>query len=385
MPAWDVHFNTVVQAGRRDIIERIARIHAMASVIRGIPIPPGVQHHIDALNIMRAVRGTTGIEGTEVSEDEVLEIAQAPPGRPVLGPGRGREEQEVRNAQEMMEYVVQAIRDRPDLGVTEDLVRTLHRIITRDIPYPNNVPGQYRSHPVSAGTYRPPADVEAVRRLMAAFVDWVNAGPPREWDPVVRALVAHFYVLSIHPFGDGNGRTARGLESLLLYQAGVNARGFYSLANFYYRNRGEYVRLLDHVRFETNGDLTPFVAFALRGLVEELEAVHSEILAQVRVISFRDYARESLLTHGKLGSRAGERMFHLLLGLGTEPIVLKELREGAHPLSRLYRRVGLRTLARDIDFLVEHRLIMRVEGKIIANLAVMGEFTPDRACGAGGV
>jgi Fic family protein len=89
---------------------------------------------------------------------------------------------------------------------------------------------------------------------MAEFFKWFNSGSAAHWNPVIRAIVAHFYVISIHPFGDGNGRTSRAVESYLLYQAGVNARGYYSLANYYYRNRPEYVSMLDHVRFVSDPD-----------------------------------------------------------------------------------------------------------------------------------
>jgi hypothetical protein len=211
---------------------------------------------------------------------------------------------------------------------------------------------------------------------MKEFIHWFNEGEPTLWDPIIRAIVAHFYVVSIHPFGDGNGRTARGVESLLLYQSGVNARGFYSLANFYYRNREKYVQTLDQVRFQTNGNLTPFVLFALQGLVEELESLHNEVIAEVQIISFRDYVREELATSGKIGTRAGERMLHLALELGAEPVSLKALRSGKHPLSRLYRSVTAKTLSRDIAFLREHELIVINGDNMIANLDLMTRYTP---------
>ena len=61
--------------------------------------------------------------------------------------------------------------------------------------------------------------------------------------------------------------------------------------------------------------------------VEELDAVHSQVLDQVLLISFRDFAREVLASHGKLGTKPGERMFHFLLDLAG-PVSLKELRSG---------------------------------------------------------
>ena len=83
MPAWNVVFGTRVQVDAPEIVRCVAQIHALAGVIRGIPIPPSVQDNLDRLNIMRAVRGTTGIEGTELSEEEVGLILEAPLDRTV--------------------------------------------------------------------------------------------------------------------------------------------------------------------------------------------------------------------------------------------------------------------------------------------------------------
>lgn len=375
MSRWDVHFNMLVADSGSEIQRLVSKTHALAGVIGGIPIPPGAQHKIDALNILRAVRGTTGIEGSELTDDEVQRIMEARSSRPVLGDSRRREEQEARNAEELMQYVASRLLQNADLPLTEELICKFHAIVTKDIEYPNNTPGKYRSHPVSAQTSLPPESGVEVRRLMREFVAWLNGDAPLRWDPVIRAIVAHFYVVSIHPFGDGNGRVARGAESFLLFQAGVNARGFYSLANFYYRNRSDYIRLLDHVRFETDGDMTPFVLFALRGLVEELEAVHADVLGQVLLISFRDFAREVLTNHGKLGTKPGERMFHFLLDL-SGPVSLKDLRSGKHPLSHYYHGVTKKTLARDVNFLKEHKLIILDGDELRANYEIMTRFMP---------
>ena len=375
MPSWSVHFDLAVRAETPQIIRDLARIHALASVIRGIPIPPHVQHRLDRLNILRAARGTIGIEGTDLSEEEVELIMDSPPDRPALGPGREREEKEARNAASVMHYIRDHVNANPDARLTEPLIRQFHRTLTEGIDYPRNIPGGYRSHAVNVGYYRPPDTGDEVRRLMAEFVQWFHTGVAESWDPVVRAIVAHFFVVSIHPFGDGNGRTSRAVESFLLYKAGANARGFFSLANYYYVNRQEYVDQLNLVQLRGSTDLTPFVAFALRGLVEELEAVHEEVLAAVRVIAFRDYARETLADSGRLGTPAGERQLRLLTALGSISVSLKELRSGRHPLSYLYRNVSARTLARDVSWLTEQQLIESVGDELRARVDLMTGFT----------
>lgn len=377
MPRWDVHFNMGVKLTDPTIVQRVAEARALASVIRGIPIPPYLQNRLDSLNIIRAVRGTTGIEGAELSEEEVGKVLQAPRGQRVLTPSRAREEQEVRNAEELMVYVAKYVNRWPDAPLTEDLIRRFHKLITRGIDYPRNTPGQYRNFPVRAGGYVPPESGDEVQRLMTEFVNWFNKGTPTNWDPVIRALVAHFYVISIHPFGDGNGRASRAVESYLLYQAGVNARGFYSLANYYYRQRPEYVAHLDYVRFQSDPDLTPFISFALKGLVEELRTVHEEVLAEVQLISFRDFARETLSRAGKLGTPVGERQFMFLLGLTAEPVSLKDLRSRRHPLSAIYSDVTTKTFMRDINFLRKEELVVITGDELRANLDIMTRFTAE--------
>lgn len=374
MPTWDVHFNTRVGTTEADVLTSVARIEALARVIRNIPIAPGVQQKIDALNIMRAVRGTTGIEGSEVSEEEVSEIIATPPTDRVLPPSREREEKEVRNAQAVMQFTAELVTHDPTTPLTEELIREIHERTTRGIDYPDNTPGHYREHAVRAGTYVPPRTGNEVRSLMAEFIRWFNEGAPRFWPAPVQAVVAHFYVISVHPFGDGNGRTARGVESFLLYRGGINARGFYSLANFYYRHRQEYEQWLDRVRFETEGDLTPFLRFALEGLLTELETVHEEVLQEVAIFAFRDYAREVLIRDGTVGSKPQERMYRFILGLSREPVSLAALRRGGHPLSRIYRGVTSKTVTRDLNFLRSRNLIRMEEDEVRANLAIMDQF-----------
>lgn len=376
MPSWEVRFDLNLRVSDRRILQDLARIHALAEVIRGIPIPPSVQRRLDQLNIRRAVRGTTGIEGTELSEEEVSRVLDSPLDVTALGPGREREEQETKNAEALMLYVGEYVRKNPTAPISEALILRFHRILTQGINYPHNEPGRYRNHSVVVGAYRPPQTGERVRQLMAEFIRWFNSGAPESWDPVLRAIVAHFYVVSIHPFGDGNGRAARAVESFLLYKAGVNVRGYYSLANYFYQNRSEYVYNLNHVQTRGATDLTPFVAFALQGLTRELEVVHAEVLAEVRIIAFRDYARQILDAGGRLATQAGERQFRLLIALAEEPVSLKELRSGAHPLSRLYRNVSTRTLMRDINYLKERNLIVSEGDELKARVDLMTPFSP---------
>ena len=85
-----------------------------------------------------------------------------------------------------------------------------HRVLTQGINYPYNEPGRYRNHAVTVGPYRPPATGEEVRGVMAEFVHWFNTGTPTLWDPVIRSIVAHFYLVSPFLLGDTHLGTAMG-------------------------------------------------------------------------------------------------------------------------------------------------------------------------------
>lgn len=376
MPAWDVQFGLKVDLADEELLKAIYQAQALARVIHEIPLPPATRAQLNRMNIIRAVRGTTGIEGSDLTEEEVRDVLESPDAGPVLPRARQREEKEVRNASEVMTFVQKALIESPDEPLTEDLICRLHKLTTEGIPYNDNVPGQYRTHAVTVLEYVPPRESHHVRRLMGEFVHWLNRPPVTNWPPVVRAVAAHFYFISIHPFGDGNGRTARGIESYLLFQARINRLGFFSLANFYYRKRAEYVEMLDFVRFSSGGDLTPFIRFAAQGLLEELELIASEVLLANKKVAFRDYVNDTLGGAQSIRKETTVRLVRAMHGFMQVPEVSEaELRSGRHILSGLYRGVSAKTLSRDLAMLEARDLIVRSGGVIRINLSLMEKYT----------
>ena len=376
MPQWDIHFNVRIRAGDPRLVRAVERSRAIAETIRGIPVTAGVRRRLNALNIARAVRGTTAIEGTRISEDEALAVLEAASDRPVLPPSRARDEREVRNAQAALEFVQRIVRTDPGRPLDEALIREIHRLTTDGLRYPGNVPGEYRSHAVTVGNYRPPATGEEVRRLMAEFVRWFNQGEALRWDPIARAALAHFYVVSIHPFGDGNGRTSRAVESFMLCRAGIHAFGFYSLANFYYEHHHEYIDALTAAMFQSGGDLTDFVLFAVEGLADELATVRSELLAMVRVMAFRDYAQERLEAVPRLGRQRRARMLDLIRRLTEQSLRgVPDHHMSTDVLVTLaYGRTGRRTVQRDLRLLLDQQLLIERDGQLVPNVELMSEL-----------
>jgi Fic family protein len=216
---------------------------------------------------------------------------------------------------------------------------------------------------------------------MKQFVLFINSRQVMEtYSPVIRAVLAHFYVVTIHPFRDGNGRTSRAVEAFILFQAGYNVRGFYSLANFYYRNRAAYIRMLQEARFKHHGDMNEYVLFSLRGFLAELETVKEETTSFLRSVLFKNYVQELLSTSKLIKTNSTrKRLISFVLWLidqhpdGIEIKTVKERADGF--IAGLYRGVAsVRTIERDLMLLLKCRLLRSQDGKLFPNLALMQEY-----------
>ena len=93
----------------------------------------------------------------------------------------------------------------------------------------------------------------------------------------------------MHPFGDGNGRTARALEALMLRQAGVSNLVMVSLSNYYYEHKDGYLAALSESR-QIGHDLTPFLKFALPAVSARCNAVAASIVDHNKRTLFRQFA-----------------------------------------------------------------------------------------------
>ncbi len=120
----------------------------------------------------------------------------------------------------------------------------------------------FRNVPVYIrGTRYTPPSHEKVHELMGSFVQLVNAFE----NPVVRAILAHYYFVAIHPYSDGNGRTGRLLMNYLLVSAG------YSWVTIKTEQRGEYFEAL--AKAQVDEGIVPFGEFILAILKEASKGI----------------------------------------------------------------------------------------------------------------
>ena len=201
---------------------------------------------------------------------------------------------------------------------------------------------------------------------MEEYIDFINSRQLDDNHPVIRALLAHYFLVTIHPFGDGNGRVSRLVEAGILFQLGYNVHGFYGLSNYFYRHEQEYKSVLQQCRKSQPFDVTSFVRFGVAGFASELKDINNFIKAKINRLVYRTMIGRAF--NKKTGARRrllNKRESSLLdfLLSETEPvdpfsdtpsrrISLSELLEASYVQSA-YRNVTRRTFHRELIRLME--------------------------------
>ena len=114
---------------------------------------------------------------------------------------------------------------------------------------------------------------------MAVFFEWFNASP--EIDPVVKAAIAHFWFVTIHPFSDGNGRIARAITEMALARADESAERYYSMSAQIESERNKYYDSLKNSQQMTL-DITCWLVWFLECLGHAIEGAQDTLTAVLR-------------------------------------------------------------------------------------------------------
>lgn len=350
--------------------------------IAGVPLEPASADKLHAVYLAKGVLATTAIEGNTLTEDEVREHLA---GRLQLPPSRQYLAQEIDNIVSACNGIGNGV-IRGDLGpITVDQIKEYNRLVLQDLPLQEDVvPGEIRPYSILVGRYRgvPPEDCEF---LLGKFCDWLNdlslptgLGQPYS---VLAAIAAHLYFVWIHPFGDGNGRTARLIEFRFLLQAGFPTPAAHLLSNFYNLTRTEYYRHLDRAS-RSGGKMDEFIAYAIRGLVDQLKEQIDVIRGMQLDTTWRNYVYERF---GK-GSPSHLRRRRLVLELSKVResggwVDRASIPEISVVLAREYSKRTAKTLSRDINAITRMGLVDCAGRKIRAKKELILAFLPRRAAG----
>jgi Fic family protein len=271
--------------------------------------------------------------------------------------------------------------------ITPDLLCRYNRLVLERLPKKEDVkPGQLREHSVVVGNVYRGAPAEDCAYLVDRLCDWLNGPdfqPPQgsAWGmdavfALLRAVVAHLYLAWIHPFGDGNGRTARLVEFHILLSAGVPSPAAHLLSNHYNQTRAEYYRQLEQAS-KSGGDVLPFLRYAVTGFVDGLRAQLDFVWDQQWDVMWRNYVHEQFQ---QKNSSSDVRQRHLALDLGAlrDWVPIAQVSELTPRLARAYATKTPKTVQRDLNQLERMGLIVRQARKICARRDVILQFLPLR-------
>jgi Fic family protein len=262
-------------------LEELAEAKGAIIALKTIPFQRRWVEALQAMQLKLEIAGTTKIEGADFSGTE-LDVATKETTEELLT----RAQRQAHAAMQTYKWISTIPDDNP---FTKEMVCETHTLIVTGGDDDHCVPGKTRErdHNVIFGS---PAHrgCEGGDECVAAFdklIDAVQVGF-RQHDPLVQALALHYHFAAMHPFEDGNGRTARALEALFLQRAGMRDSTFIAMSNFYYDEKKTYLSTLSAVR-RGEYDLTPFLKFGLRGIALQSHRLANEIRRHVSIEVFR--------------------------------------------------------------------------------------------------
>lgn len=348
----------------------LSMARVLYSVIKGIPLLPEWSTYLEEELIRRSIFSTAAIEGNPLKEEDVGKIIN-----------QINEEEKsndathaIINLKEVYKYIKTFESTKDMFILSEDFIRKSHNIITNGLTNKDNLPGKYRNHIVKVGDhahggiYTPPKCLADIENLMKEFIEWINCKEILELDSFIRAALAHYHLGLIHPFGNGNGRTIRIVEAMILRQSGIRYVPT-MLSNYYYRNIDDYFFAFSNTLKNKDNDMTIFLKFMLEGVIESLNEITNNIYFRIRLLLLRDYF--AFLKDKKTISQRQHDLLSILLEI-PKSISLKDLLN-TPPYNTLYRKIGERTARRDINKLIKFNILHQVnDGEYSLNTNVLG-------------
>lgn len=366
----------------QDILYELGQCYAAIRAISGTPIQPDYRKKLLSVSITKGAQSTTAIEGNTLTDEEI-ELIQKGKNLP---PSKEHQQKEVSNIIDAFnELLNEAVNQNDGMLIDEKFILRLHKMVGKDLGENfSATPGKFRNHPVVVGYYRAP-EHSLVKEMTKKFCDWMRIQFHYEKgqnfiDSVIQAIVSHIYIAWIHPFGDGNGRTARLLEFYILLRAGNPDFALHLLSNFYNQTRPEYYRHLD--KSTRTGDLTEFIAYAVRGYRDGLFGILDLIQKNQMDISWKNYVY-NIFNSKKVTGKSEElnkRRRNLILSIPPEGrYTIDELIKINIETAIAYKDLSSRTISRDINELMNLELLsLDEDGLYYANYDSLKKFMPIR-------
>ena len=303
---------------------------------------------LQQMELKREVAGTSRIEGAEFTDRELDEALKETPDELFT-----RSQRQAHAAVQTYRWIAQLPDDRP---IDDPLIRDVHRHIVTGADDDHCPPGELRRQDqnVNFGSPRH-RGAEGGEECGRAFANLIQAiqREYRDHDPLIQALAAHYHLAAMHPFLDGNGRTARALEALMLQRAGLRDTCFIAMSNFYYDEKTAYLKALSSTRARDH-DLTPFLELGLKGIALQSRRLLAEIQHQVSRELFRNMMYDLFTRLRTKRQRViAERQIEILkFLLETDWMSFDELVKKAFPNYTSLKAFG-KAFVRDLNYLIQ--------------------------------
>ena len=267
------------------ILKHIGVIDASKEVILNSPLIPAWEAKFKKEAIERSVHHGTHLEGNSLSYEEAQDVLD---GKEVLA--RERDIQEIinyRNTIKFIDEISSQIGPGRPYVLTLETILEIHRLTVERL-VPKEYSAQFRSRQVvlknsltGVISYTPPPAPE-VPYLVEDLLNWINSDESKELHPVIKAGVIHYELARVHPFVEGNGRTARALATLVMFLDGYDIRRFFSLEEYFDNNPLNYYETLQAVSNQLvldthERDLTPWLDYFVEGVAIELNKVKEKV------------------------------------------------------------------------------------------------------------
>ncbi|MBU0629673.1 MAG: Fic family protein [Candidatus Margulisbacteria bacterium] len=325
------------------ITRQIAEISSARETILNSPLLPKIEIRLKKDALISRSHHSTSIEGNRLSKEEVAAIVS---GRKVEA--RPRDKREVSNYISALKFIDK--HGRHIQLFTPAVILKLHNLITR-IVLAKDQAGHYRDKMVyvvdSFGrtVFTPPKE-HTVSDLVKALCAWLNSQEANDLYPVLTAGIAHYELVRIHPFIDGNGRVARALATLILYQSGFDIKDFFALDDYYNEDRQSYYSALQSVD-PGKIEITQWLEYFIAGVAQQMSFIKAKV---------QSFSRDRFLIK-KIGQLwLNERQWQFI----------EHLQEQKRATIKDYlslvkeEKVAARTARLDIEFLVKHKIVKRI-------------------------
>jgi Fic family protein len=173
--------------------------------------------------------------------------------------------------------------------MTKELILNLHSIITRDTLDSSSMEGKFRTNNdvkvldnITGEVFYDPSGYENVDDLINSFCEFANSKNENEFiHPISRGIILHFLIGYIHPFVDGNGRTARAIFYWYLISKNYWLIEYMSISRIIVKSPAKYARAYLYSEYDEN-DLTYFIEYNLKAMDMALKSLKEYISRKIK-------------------------------------------------------------------------------------------------------